>query len=587
MCGIYGFVAGTPRRATAVLEGLKYLEYRGYDSWGIAVSIDGAIESEKAVGQIEGAMTGLPESPAALGHTRWATHGGVTQANAHPHIDCSGRFALIHNGIVENYRELGARLRPGHTFRSQTDTEVLVHLLEEKLDRETDLLAALLAVFRLVEGLSAIAVLDSRSGQIAVAKNGSPLVLGWGDDAMYLASDPIALLDHTRRVTFLEDGQAAVLTPDGIRVCAAGDGAPVAPAVREVTWDSRRAGLDGYDHFMAKEIHEQPRVLRDLACNRRAEIEALAGMIDEACDVFLIGCGTAHHAAVSGRYLLAEIAGRISNTAVASEMALTYPTIGPDTLVIALSQSGETIDVLEAVREARARGARIAALVNQEGSSLDRFADHSVLLGCGPERCVLATKSYTAKLAALQLAAHALDGGYDLGAAEIQEAGYRLETLLGRESLEGQARATAMRIGDHQHLFVLGRHRNYPLALEAALKIKEVSYLHAEGFAAGELKHGVIALIAPGTPCVVLAPDDTWRGESLAAAAEVRARGALTIGLSPRPEPEFDITLPVSGTAASPYEIAALCQLLAYELALLRGCDPDKPRNLAKSVTVK
>ena len=588
MCGIFGYVAGNEREAQVVLEGLRYLEYRGYDSWGIAVAEDGRVRCDKAVGQIAHASTSLPPARVALGHTRWATHGGVTQANAHPHPDCSGRLALIHNGIVENHQELRSFLSRPHHFLSQTDTEVLVHLLEEELEREPDLLPALMRIFRQVEGLSAVAVLDAETGQVAVAKNGSPLVLGWGDDASYLASDPTALLDHTRKVTFLEDGQAAGLSPDGVRIYDLRTGGTVAPEVREVSWDARGAGLNGYAHFMDKEIHEQPRVLRELAEGKVSEVQDLAGLIDAARDVYLIGCGTAHHAALSGRYLLAELAGRNANVAVASEMQLIHPLLGADSLVIALSQSGETIDVLDAVRSAREQGAKVAALVNAEGSSLDRFADLSILLGCGPERCVLATKSYTAKLGILHLAARALDGGVERGAVELRESSVRLEALLDRESVESRVKEAARHIADQQHLFILGRHRNYPLALEAALKIKEVSYLHAEGLAAGELKHGVIALVTYGTPCLILAPDESFRREALAAAAEVRARGALTIGLSPRPEEEFDLTLPLSGSQqAAPYEIAVVSQLLAYELALLRGCDPDKPRNLAKSVTVK
>jgi glucosamine--fructose-6-phosphate aminotransferase (isomerizing) len=587
MCGIFGFVARSNRSAATVLAGLQYLEYRGYDSWGIAVGRDGEVLAQKKVGQIAKARTSLPDAPAALGHTRWATHGGVTQANAHPHLDCSGRFALIHNGIVENYRELGASLRPGHTFRSQTDSEVLAHMLEEQLELEPDLLRALVQVFRRVQGLSAVAVLDAESGQVAVAKNGSPLVLGWAEGAAYLASDPIALLDHTRAVTFLEDGQAAILTADGIRLCEVASGQAVDPVIRQVEWDTRRAGLDGYDHFMAKEIHEQPRVLRELAVAAGADVAELARLVEAARDVYLIGCGTAHHAAMSGRYLVGEIAGRATTAAMASEMSLIYPLLSKDSLVIALSQSGETIDVLEAVKAARVRGATVAALVNAEGSALHRFADHAVLLRSGPERCVLATKSYTAKLAVLHLLARQLSGDSGRGRDEIREASLHLEALLDRERVDGAIAETARSLGDQRHLFVLGRHRNYPLALEAALKVKEVSYLHAEGFASGELKHGVIALIAPGTPCIVLAPDSDLRSEALSAAAQVRARGALTIGLSPSHEDEFAVTIPISGTVASPFEVAATCQLLAYELALLRGCDPDKPRNLAKSVTVK
>jgi glucosamine--fructose-6-phosphate aminotransferase (isomerizing) len=587
MCGIFGYVAGAPLSTTQVLEGLRFLEYRGYDSWGIAVAEGRTVKTEKAVGSIAAAHSTLPDSSLALGHTRWATHGGVTQANAHPHVDCGSRFALIHNGIVENYQELGSRLCRRHTFLSQTDTEVLVHLLEEELEREPRLLDALLAVFRQVQGLSAVAVLDSQSGAMAVAKNGSPLALGWADGASYLASDPNALLPHTRRISFLEDGQAASLSSDGMCVYDVATGAPVDVEIHTVNWDAQRAGLNGHAHFMEKEIAEQPSVLRDVAARKGAAAQALADEIAAARDVYLIGCGTAYHAAIAGRYLLAEIAGRSVSTAVASEMALVVPTLGPGSLVLAFSQSGETIDVLEAVRAARARGARIAAVVNAEGSALDRFADLSVLLECGPERCVLATKSYTAKMAIMQLTAHALAGDLDTGKSEVCDAATSIQALIDSEAKNGDVLKVARHVADHQHMFVLGRHRNYPQALEAALKIKEVSYMHAEGFASGELKHGVIALITHGTPTLILAPDDDFRREALAAAAEVHARGAYTIGLSPRAEDEFDAYLQLRGGAGGPYEVAVLAQMLAYRLALLRGCDPDKPRNLAKSVTVK
>jgi glucosamine--fructose-6-phosphate aminotransferase (isomerizing) len=587
MCGIFGFVATSEQEPDVVLRGLRFLEYRGYDSWGIAVGNNGTVEVDKATGPISDASTKLPNAKIALGHTRWATHGGVTEANAHPHSDCGKRFALIHNGIVENYQDLAGRLGPGHRFLSQTDTEVLVHLMEEEIECEPDFLRALLTVFRQVEGLSAVAVLDAKSGRIAVAKNGSPVALGWGQDTMYLASDPSALLEHTRRMTFIEDGQAALLSAEGVDLVDVRTGESVQPEVREVTWDTHGAGLDGYSHFMAKEIHEQPAILRQIADRKTGDASVLASMIHDARDVYLIGCGTAHHAAMSGRYLLAEFAGANSTSAVASETTLIEPLLGPTSLVVAFSQSGETVDVLEAVRAARLRGAKIAALVNAEGSSLDRFADLSVLLECGLERCVLATKTYTAMVAMMHLVARELGGEIKLGVKEVREAGSRMESLLDRETVHGLIKNTARRIVDHQHLFVLGRHRNYPLALEAALKIKEVSYLHAEGFPSGELKHGVIALITNGTPCLLLAPDEDFRREALAAAAEVHARGAFTVGFSPREEVEFDITLPLRGGTSAPYEIAGASQLLAYELALLLGCDPDKPRNLAKSVTVK
>ena len=269
MCGIFGYVSSADRDPACVLDGLKYLEYRGYDSWGIAATAPSGVIVQKAVGKISSATIDLDPSPAALGHTRWATHGGVTQANAHPHLDCTARFALIHNGIVENYRELGSRLRCHHMFQSQTDSEVLVHLLEEELAGGHDLLEALLLVFRQVEGLSAVAILDGQTGRIAVAKNGSPLAIGWTNHEMFLASDAVALLDHTRSITFLEDGQAAEISSEGVEICSVATGERVEPEIRQVTWDMQRSGLDGYEHFMAKEISEQPRVLRTIASDEK------------------------------------------------------------------------------------------------------------------------------------------------------------------------------------------------------------------------------------------------------------------------------------------------------------------------------
>lgn len=587
MCGIYGFVAPERRDSGLVLTGLHYLEYRGYDSWGLAVAESGRLSVEKEIGAIGGARTSLGPGRAALGHTRWATHGGVTRENAHPHVDCSGRFALIHNGIVENHSELGNRLRGHHAFRSQTDTEVLVHLLEEAVETEPTLLHALLTVFREVQGLSAVAVLDAETGQIAAAKNGSPLVVGWSADASYLASDPVALLEHTRDVTFVEDGQAVWLTPDGMSLHAITTGERLQVDIRHIDWNAERAGLDGFPHFMLKEIHEQPEILRSIARSRAEAAAALAQEIREATNVVMIGCGTAYHAALSARYMLAETARVSAQAAAASEISPVLPSLGPGSLVVAFSQSGETIDVLEAAREARAAGAKVAAVVNAEGSSLHRFADLTVLLGCGPERCVLATKSYSAKLGVMQMVASYLAGELATATESLVSAADSVEALLDHENVHGEIRDVAASIAADQHLFILGRDKNFPLALEAALKIKEVTYMHAEGFASGELKHGVIALVTNRTPVIVLAPDGRFRREILAAAAEVRARGAVTIGLSPRPEPEFEVNVPVSEGPSAAYEIAAITQLLAYETARLRGCDPDKPRNLAKSVTVK
>jgi glutamine---fructose-6-phosphate transaminase (isomerizing) len=599
MCGIFGYVGGyvgdgrgSTDAAGIVLRGLKKLEYRGYDSWGIAVAHDGGVKLEKRVGKIGEGSVALPTSPIGIGHTRWATHGGVTEPNAHPHLDCTGRLALIHNGIVSNYRELRDTLAPSrHRLRSETDTEVIVHRLEDRLastpEGPEQLLAALVAVFRELQGLNAVAVLDVRTGQLAVAKSGSPIVLGWGDGGNFLASDYSALLEHTRRVTFLEDQQAALVEPDTIRVFDVATGAEIAPAVTEIEWEAAATELSGYPDFLSKEIHEQPAVLRRLGAEWGAHVRGLAGMLREARDVFAVGCGTASHAALAAQYLLARIAGRRLTFATGSEFAYLKDFVSDGALVVAFSQSGETIDVIDAVREAQRRKAKVAALVNVEGSSLWRLADRAFPVGSGPERCVLSTKSFTAKLAILLMTAHELIGRLDTGSSLVHAAAEETERLL-RDERRTLIRRIAEQIHRHEHMFVIGRGPSYPLALEAALKIKEVSYIHAEGFAGGELKHGVIALIEPGTPALVLAPRDETYDDVMSGALQMKARGAMIIGVSPEPHEAFDAHIPVADLGPATAIINAVpAQLLGYYLCLLRGHDPDKPRNLAKSVTVK
>ena len=592
MCGIFGYVGQQADAAGIVLHGLKKLEYRGYDSWGMAVGDNGRMVVQKSIGKIGEASSRLPASALGLGHTRWATHGGVTEPNAHPHLDCTGRLALVHNGIVSNYRELrDALLRSGHRFRSETDTEVIVHLIEESLaaaaGNAVPLAAATIAAFRRLEGLNAIAVVDVRSGQIAAAKSGSPLVLGWSDGGQMLASDFSALLEHTRRVTFVDDGQAALLTRDGGRLFDVATGRELTPQVTEVEWDAAATELRGYPDYLTKEIHEQPAVLRHVVRACRDGVQRLARMIDESSDVFVIGCGTASHAALAGQYLLARIAGRRVTVVTASEFPYVQEFVHPGALVVALSQSGETIDVIDAARIGRERAARVAALVNVEGSTLWRMADLTVPIAAGPERCVLSTKSFTAKLAILLLTACELAGDFERGAALVERAADEIEALLADDRRDA-IRRIADDICHREHLFVIGRGPSYPLALEAALKVKEVSYLHAEGFAGGELKHGVIALIEPGTPCLVLAPRDETHDDILAGAMQVKARGALVIGVSPTPHEAFDVHIPVADLGpATALVNGPPAQLLGYYLALLRGHDPDKPRNLAKSVTVK
>ncbi len=598
MCGIFGYVGVEDEAPRRVLAGLKKLEYRGYDSWGIAAPANSSFRLlvEKHVGKIGQATTSLPSARTALGHTRWATHGGVTEINAHPHVDCQGRLAVIHNGIIENHAELRRELiARGHSFASQTDTEVVCHLLEDELlDGDTSddgcqrLAYALIDVFRRLDGLSAISVLDPHIECIAAAKNGSPLVLGWGEDGNYLASDSSALLEHTRRLTFLEDGQAALLTANSMTVYDVSSGEPVGePKVWDITWQQEVDSLDGHAHYMSKEIAEQPLVLRRLAAEHFEDAQHLAESILAASTVHLVGCGSAAHAARCGEYLFSRIASRQANCVVGSEFGYLADFLDERSLVVGLSQSGETIDLLESMKSARRRGARLAALVNVEGSSLYRLVDTPILLSAGPERCVLATKSFTAKLGVLLMAAYAARGRLDAGRALLEQAADEIQAFL-TDGRVDQVRALAARIAAAEHLYVIGRGPSYPMALEAALKIKEVSYLHAEGFAGGELKHGVIALIDVGTPCVVLAPNDETFRAILSGAEEIKARGGYIIGISPFASDVWDEHIPVAdvGEAASIVN-AVPPQVLAYHVALIRGLDPDKPRNLAKSVTVK
>jgi glutamine---fructose-6-phosphate transaminase (isomerizing) len=592
VCGIFGYMGEHSNAAELVLSGLKRLEYRGYDSWGIAVSEDGHAAVDKRVGKIGDATTVLPQSHMALGHTRWATHGQVTDDNAHPQLDCGARLAVVHNGIVANEAQLRHALsRAGHRLRSQTDTELIAHLIEDLLEHAPEgperLLHATIAAFRKLRGLNAITVLDMRRGEMVAAKSGSPLCIGYADSGHLLASDHAALLDHTRRVCFVRDGQAVLITGGAARLFDMASGQEVPAEITTVEWQPTAADRGPHPDFMTKEMREQPGVLRDLSEQALPYIRELSGRIEHAQDVYLIGCGSSGHAAHAAQYMFASVAGRRVHYVNASEFSYLYPFLSSRSLIIALSQSGETVDVLDAVRAARERGASVAALTNVKGGTLWRSADFTVPLSAGPERCVLATKSFSAQLAILMLTAHAMRRELDSARASLCRAADDIERLLtgpAREEIQSIAQAVQAR----EHMFVLGRGACHSLAMETALKIKEVSYIHAEGFAGGELKHGVMALIEPGTPCVVLAlPDDTLT-DSLANAMQVKARGAILIGIASDSVPAFEHTIRLQDVGPARLITASVpAQLLGYELARLRGHDPDMPRNLAKSVTVK
>ncbi|MGI8476860.1 MAG: glutamine--fructose-6-phosphate transaminase (isomerizing) [Thermomicrobiales bacterium] len=589
MCGIFGYVGDEIALGDVVLSALKTLEYRGYDSWGVAVGVDGHIDVEKQPGKIAGATVSLPRSGIGFGHTRWATHGGMTRENAHPHLDEDGRMAVIHNWIIENFRALKSDLlAKGHIFLSETDSEVIAHLLEEEMrDESTGLVPAFAAVFARLDGLSAVIALDLRSHSLVAAKNVSPLVVGIGPTGASIASDALALRDHADKVLYLEDTHLVRLCDKEVQLYDRRTLLRIEPEWVELDLRGRDVDLGDHPHFMEKEMAEQPAVLRRIVADAEPAIRELTAAIAESYGTFFVGCGTASYAALSGSYLFSRIAARHVNFVVGSEFKYHEHFLTDRSLVVALSQSGETVDVIEAMLAARARGARLGALVNVRHSTLDRMVDLRVHLDAGPEQCVLSTKAYSAKVAVLLLAAHALNGTYETGADLILRAADGLDEMLRPEWVE-RVCEVARRIHLVDHLFVIGRGLAFPTALEAALKIKEVSYIHAEGFAGGELKHGVIALIAPGTPCVVYAPNDETRSDILSGAMELKSRGAYIVGISPLDDPVFDVLLrtPDVGDAA-PLVNALPAQMLGYHAALLRGNDPDKPRNLAKSVTVK
>lgn len=595
MCGIFGYIGKRGDAPSLVLEGLKTLEYRGYDSWGIAVSIDDKIIIKKRTGKIGNAnVDDLPLSDFAFGHTRWATHGGVTEKNAHPHLDCTGKIAIIHNGIIENYDELKKEVvKNGHKLVSETDSEVALHLIEDiylKLKTkhlENAFFEAVRLAFKRFEGLNAIIVMDAESKTFIAAKTGSPLALGKGTFENYLASDAHAILPYTKRIYFMNDGEIVSLSTDDIQIYDVDTGVRKKSLFTKINWDIKVAEKGKFSHFMLKEIFDQPRVIEYIANENSRQINEFSGLIKKSFGTYLVGCGSAAYACLAGSYIFSKVAKKHINWAPASEFGYTLDFLTEKSFVIALSQSGETIDVVDAVKKAKKQNAKIGALVNVLGSTLYRFADYKLLLGAGTERAVVSTKAFTAKLAYLILIANALNGNIKEGQKELKETVLVLEEILSDWNMAKIKELVDM-ISKYSDIYVIGRGLSYPIALETALKIKEASYIHAEGFAAGELKHGVIALIEKGVPCIAFLPNDETYGANLAGAMEMKARGGFIIGISFKPHEVFDYYLPVKDCGISSVVPAVVIgQLLGYYCAIKRGFDPDKPRNLAKSVTVK
>ena len=585
MCGIFA-TTNDKNAAQTILSGLKKLEYRGYDSWGIAVKERTKLKVFKQLGKITVKKTTLPASKMGIGHTRWATHGGVTIPNSHPHFDCTGKLALIHNGIVDNYQDLEKKIK-GHKLVGQTDSEIIAHLIEKELKKVKDLFKAVKNVAKTAEGYNAFVVMHQDFPYLVIAKTGSPLVIGINPGNNLVSSDVASLLSTTNKVVFLEDGQIARVSPDNLHIENYSSVKEVKPTIKTIAWTAKSASKTGFPHFMLKEIYDQPSVLTSIVDTKVGECRALAKTIEKAKNVIVVGCGTASYAAIAGQYLFSRIAGREVVPAVGSEFYYHSSSIGTRSLCIALSQSGETIDTLQSVNFAIDHGAKTVGLINIEGSSLDRLCDQNILLSAGPEKAVASTKAFLAKIALLLLTAHALNRKTPRGVIEIKQAVRTIRKILDPK-FQKYLRKLATKFKHVHSMFVLGRGVSYPVALEAALKIKEVSYIHAEGFAAGELKHGVIALISPNTPCLVFAPNDETYTDIVSASMEVKARGGVIIGVSHKPNPMFDFYLPVSDSGnATIMPNVVIAQCLAYYLAIARGLNPDMPRNLAKSVTVK
>ncbi|GAB4235686.1 MAG: glutamine--fructose-6-phosphate transaminase (isomerizing) [Acidobacteriota bacterium] len=613
MCGIVGYV-GKRAAVEILLNGLKRLEYRGYDSAGLAVPWEGELRLLKRPGKVKelalevGAHWPQPLREGArcgIAHTRWATHGAPTAANAHPHLDRSGRIAVVHNGIIENYQAIRERLAvQGHRFQSETDTEVLAHFIGHLYNG--DLLAAVCSALKQTQGTFGIAVLSrDEPDRLIVARRGSPIVIGLGEGETIVASDAAAILAHTNQVVYLDDDDVAVVRAGGLDVYTI-DSVPVSRAVAELDWDLARAEKGDFEHFMLKEIFEQPEALRNTLRGRldvNQGTAKLAGMrltprdIAHVRRLTIVACGTSLYAGMVGKYYFEELADLPTDVEQAAEFRYRNPILGAEDMVIAVSQSGETADTLAAVREAKQKGALVAGLCNVVGSTIARETGRGVYLHAGPEIGVASTKAFTCQVAALLMMALKFgrtrrlsrDRGREL-CQELLELPDIVARTLERNSLIAQIAGELRHI---EHAFFIGRGVLYPVALEGALKLKEISYIHAEGYHAAELKHGPIALLQPGIPVVALAADVPGRDKTVSNIEECRARGSevlavVTEGADGHPvQADWTIPIPRTSPLLAPIPAAVVLQLLAYHIARLRGCEIDQPRNLAKSVTVE
>lgn len=586
MCGIFGYVGDRHDVAETVGTALRTLEYRGYDSWGIVWQQGDSLRTVKKTGRVPALLPLTDVSPLAVGHTRWATHGGVTEANAHPHLDCTGRVAIVHNGIVENAPALRAALGSHHRVVSETDSEIIAHLLEERLVTNATLLDAVREVFPLLEGSNAVIALDQHGHEIVAVMNVSPLVIGIGARGAYIASDPYALNGQADRMIIVNEGSIVRLHHGDVEVYDHQGSRGLLPESQPVP-ALEADTLGAYRHHMAREMDDQPAIL-SLHAKQHAVAADLARLIREADEVFLTGCGSALFASRIGASWLGRCLRKRAVAVAASDFPDMVHFLKPDSLVIGLTQSGETADLLDALRLAKQAGARTAAIVNVMHSTAARTVDHVIPLDAGRERSVLATKSFTAMLGRLLGATDDPVIPESESSLMLSRASTVIAELGMSPAVSRKLDQVAERLAPAEHILVIGKGHAVGVAQEAALKIKEASYVHAEAFTSGELKHGAIALVEAGTPCLMFGSDRTFVSDIESTAQELRSRGAYTVGIGLPNSNACGETIDVPEIGiATPIVHAYVAQLLAYRMAILRGLDPDYPRNLAKSVTVK
>ncbi|GJQ60030.1 MAG: glutamine--fructose-6-phosphate transaminase (isomerizing) [Candidatus Scalindua sp. AMX11] len=608
MCGIVGYI-GKNKAKSILVAGIKKLEYRGYDSSGLAVIEDGVILCKKAVGRIselEKVLDGnCDESNIGIIHTRWATHGAPTYKNAHPHVDCANKIALVHNGIIENYNYLKTKLQKnGHILKSETDTEVIVHFIESYY--EGNLEDAVRNALKEIEGAYGLAIIHlDEPEKLVAARHGSPLIIGIGNEEYFVTSDVSAIIEYTKNVVYLDDGELVVLTKDSMKTTDI-DSLPISKRIEEIQWDVNQVQKSGYEHFMLKEIYEQPQTLRDTMLGRFTTDNSVVrlGGLQDKCELLrsinrsvIVACGTSWHAGLIGEYMLEELMGMPVEVEYASEFRYRDPIIEKNTMIIAISQSGETADTLAAIREAKRKGAVVLAICNVVGSSIARESDCGIFLHAGPEIGVASTKAFTSQIVSLflltmhlrQISGKATDLDKEL-VKKLKEVPSQVQSIFNNDK---KIKEISRIYKDSSNILYLGRGYNYPVALEGALKLKEISYIHAEGYPAAEMKHGPIALVDKNMPVVFIATKDATYSKILSNIEEIRARGGKVIAIASEGDSEISkmvehvLYIPETVDALTPILSVIPLQLLSYHMAVMRGCDVDKPRNLAKSVTVE